>query len=681
MSLEESFFRYLKTYLVQHEVSISDPKVKQLLFTSFKRRLKYIIEKALQAREFRLGEKLFPPATCGIVSDVIIPYDLFLAVKTKKPSTISVGPFKSAEEALTVRAQDRRMKQDQISFPKAPKTKGRFVKSEDLTLGKRRVLETFFKKSLADHQSSESLRITREISKFDCKSFQKTQLSKKAESIAKKYVGYVPASADPKDVQFPSLPAPYHAPISIARPMEPNTAIIDKYIHMLYRDNDPRQIHRPSLLYDSKIYYKALPARNMTNPINLNDVLYVLRHDPGAQLHSRQLLFLLSCLPPPAADECQNKSCFDPRKYFAAQTSSAPIMSSSIGYSGQPSHPMSMSHSTPGMHTPSHVHPSMSYASTPQSRMIHPSSSQPQHPHSSLAGTPMASPAQHQHAQPQVLHHPQQQGQVHHHQVYSRSLMAGAGGQVSPMGHAGTPQGHPQQQQGAGSIQRSSSGAILHSRVQPTPSAIAQQQQAAYQQQQKIILYIQSIFTRYEITEHTTKPELDAKILSMAPEEKQWDLILHMPKKGKVLQPKQTDFDVIDVISELEGHFIVLTSELDQIEQDILSLKLYTEKYGTNLPFKRQLVHLKYLKQEKKRLLSKVKFQVDLFRLHLTAGKDLNRQLRRENCNITLKPRESPTITCESSIIFSATQEGTLLHESKSCNTRVINCNINKFSF
>ena len=91
-----------------------------------------------------------------------------------------------------------------------------------------------------------------------------------------------------------------------------------------------------------------------------------------------------------------------------------------------------------------------------------------------------------------------------------------------------------------------------------------------------------------------------------------------MPKKASGLY---ADMDLTGVISTLESHWVVLDAELSEIRKDFATLRQLTRKHGDF--WSRPMAQLKKLRTQKENLLKEIKFQMELFNLHVQQGRDL----------------------------------------------------------
>jgi len=82
-----------------------------------------------------------------------------------------------------------------------------------------------------------------------------------------------------------------------------------------------------------------------------------------------------------------------------------------------------------------------------------------------------------------------------------------------------------------------------------------------------------------------------------------------------------SDMDLTGVVSTLESHWVVLDAELAEIRKDFNTLKSLTRKHGDF--WSRSMAQLKKLRTQKENLLKEIKFQMELFNLHIQQGRDL----------------------------------------------------------
>ncbi|KOO26496.1 hypothetical protein Ctob_008754 [Chrysochromulina tobinii] len=79
--------------------------------------------------------------------------------------------------------------------------------------------------------------------------------------------------------------------------------------------------------------------------------------------------------------------------------------------------------------------------------------------------------------------------------------------------------------------------------------------------------------------------------------------------------------DLTGVVSTLESHWVVLDAELSEIRKDFAVLRALTRKHGEF--WMRPMAQLKKLRTQKENLLKEIKFQMELFNLHIQQGRDL----------------------------------------------------------
>ena len=106
--------------------------------------------------------------------------------------------------------------------------------------------------------------------------------------------------------------------------------------------------------------------------------------------------------------------------------------------------------------------------------------------------------------------------------------------------------------------------------------------------------------------------------------------------KGKShAKGEYASMDLTSVVGTLESHWVVLDAELAEIKKDITSLRSLTRKYGEY--WNRSLGTLKKLRVQKENLLKEIKFQMELFNLHIQQGRDLCYKLSNPGLASTLK--------------------------------------------
>jgi len=95
-----------------------------------------------------------------------------------------------------------------------------------------------------------------------------------------------------------------------------------------------------------------------------------------------------------------------------------------------------------------------------------------------------------------------------------------------------------------------------------------------------------------------------------------------MPPKGTPrVSSLYADMDLTGVVSTLESHWVVLDAELSEIRKDFAVLRALTRKHGEF--WMRPMAQLKKLRTQKENLLKEIKFQMELFNLHIQQGRDL----------------------------------------------------------
>ena len=87
---------------------------------------------------------------------------------------------------------------------------------------------------------------------------------------------------------------------------------------------------------------------------------------------------------------------------------------------------------------------------------------------------------------------------------------------------------------------------------------------------------------------------------------------------GKKASGIYAEMDLTGVISTLESHWVVLDAELSEIRKDFATLRALTRKHGDF--WSRSMAQLKKLRTQKENLLKEIKFQMELFNLHIQQG-------------------------------------------------------------
>tara|TARA_B100000795_G_scaffold213730_1_gene167393 strand:+ start:2346 stop:2750 length:405 start_codon:yes stop_codon:yes gene_type:complete len=82
-----------------------------------------------------------------------------------------------------------------------------------------------------------------------------------------------------------------------------------------------------------------------------------------------------------------------------------------------------------------------------------------------------------------------------------------------------------------------------------------------------------------------------------------------------------SSMDLVGIVSTLESHWVVLDAELSEIRKDFGALRTLTRKHGEF--WNRPLAQLKKARTQKENLLKEIKFQMELFNLHIQQGRDL----------------------------------------------------------
>jgi hypothetical protein len=124
----------------------------------------------------------------------------------------------------------------------------------------------------------------------------------------------------------------------------------------------------------------------------------------------------------------------------------------------------------------------------------------------------------------------------------------------------------------------------------------------------------------------------------------------------------QGDFknaDLTTCLATLEAHYVVLEAELDELNRDIRLLRDYAKRYASDRLWDEPIAQLKKIRAQKEALLKSIKFQMDLFNLHINQGRDLCAKLARVSS--TIRPQaaqafESQTLAIDvvSSILANA---------------------------
>ncbi|EKX49932.1 hypothetical protein GUITHDRAFT_104329 [Guillardia theta CCMP2712] len=86
--------------------------------------------------------------------------------------------------------------------------------------------------------------------------------------------------------------------------------------------------------------------------------------------------------------------------------------------------------------------------------------------------------------------------------------------------------------------------------------------------------------------------------------------------------------DLVNVLSRLEAHWVVLEAELTEINKDITQCEQCVQKYGEYFTF--PLQHLKDLKKAKKQKMKEIIQAMEAFNENLVGGKRLVKMLERE---------------------------------------------------
>ena len=107
--------------------------------------------------------------------------------------------------------------------------------------------------------------------------------------------------------------------------------------------------------------------------------------------------------------------------------------------------------------------------------------------------------------------------------------------------------------------------------------------------------------------------------------------------KGKShAKGEYASMDLTSVVGTLESHWVVLDAELAEIKKDIASLRSLTRKYGEY--WNRSLGTLKKLRVQKENLLKEIKFQMELFNLHIQQARAPAPPRLHKNCACAVPP-------------------------------------------
>eukprot|EP00908_Phaeocystis_cordata_P023875 Transcript_633.p1 GENE.Transcript_633~~Transcript_633.p1 ORF type:complete len:134 (+),score=51.69 Transcript_633:80-481(+) len=98
------------------------------------------------------------------------------------------------------------------------------------------------------------------------------------------------------------------------------------------------------------------------------------------------------------------------------------------------------------------------------------------------------------------------------------------------------------------------------------------------------------------------------------------------------------NMDLVGIVSTLESHWVVLDAELSEIRKDYAALRTLTRKYGEF--WNRSLTQLKKVRTQKENLLKEIKFQMELFNLHIQQGRDLCTKLSHVASHIKTAPAQ-----------------------------------------
>uniref|UniRef100_A0A7S3RH43 Uncharacterized protein n=1 Tax=Strombidinopsis acuminata TaxID=141414 RepID=A0A7S3RH43_9SPIT len=114
---------------------------------------------------------------------------------------------------------------------------------------------------------------------------------------------------------------------------------------------------------------------------------------------------------------------------------------------------------------------------------------------------------------------------------------------------------------------------------------------------------------------------------------------LRAPSAKGRRQGPYAGMDLSAVVSTLESHWVVLEAELAEIKKDYVTMRSFTRKYGEY--WSRSLATLRKLRVEKENLLKEIKFQMELFNLHIQQGRDLCYKLSQMASTIKTQPQHS----------------------------------------
>ena len=90
---------------------------------------------------------------------------------------------------------------------------------------------------------------------------------------------------------------------------------------------------------------------------------------------------------------------------------------------------------------------------------------------------------------------------------------------------------------------------------------------------------------------------------------------------NKLTTGPYANMELVDVVKTLEAHWVVIDAELHEIKKDVNQLRAFSKKYGN--AWTASLAHLKRLASQKEALLKEIKFQMELFNLHIQQGRAL----------------------------------------------------------
>eukprot|EP01063_Lacrimia_lanifica_P018790 TRINITY_DN25730_c0_g1_i1.p1 TRINITY_DN25730_c0_g1~~TRINITY_DN25730_c0_g1_i1.p1 ORF type:complete len:157 (+),score=58.70 TRINITY_DN25730_c0_g1_i1:22-471(+) len=97
--------------------------------------------------------------------------------------------------------------------------------------------------------------------------------------------------------------------------------------------------------------------------------------------------------------------------------------------------------------------------------------------------------------------------------------------------------------------------------------------------------------------------------------------------------------ELMSTIATLDSHYLVLDSELKEVNKDCQYLRGLTKRYGAH--WDKALKQLRSIKTQKEHARKEVTMNLDLFKLHLPAAKALCKKLQRNGCNLTVEKVEN----------------------------------------